>query len=939
MPGHLYGNGSSGTGSSSGGGHLYGNSPSTPTDSSIKSKIFNNPVSKAGLGVLATVGDILGRPNQAVLGAANAGQEGDIGVGQLKGAWKGFSGHQHVEADKAILGKHVGGVGGGVTRFALSTATDPLTYLTAGTGKAAEIGIKEAGELAARQVLKEGGDEIAVQAAKEAAMSTIRKQGLKKALSETAQSSLKQSLVEKGVAAGVRNPEKYASKILKATATRGKGGIIARIPGTSVGGSLISGSNLGKAAEVTKLTETANLLKNTPTAKLAARTFIPGARDVQAVGKESGTAAHIASRARESDVDQAVQKAAIQLSAAQKLVPGYDHAADSLVQYAQESSNGLKLLRETRPELEPVLHAANNLRESSQLLSKADNTLFKGGPRLFTKTVSDAGNKVLNRNREAVITALRDVGTGKNADFSSAQSISKTLLPDLPTAEANKLISKTLEEKGLLKSGQSFFNEGGLSSTLEEAKTTAQQVAQVKYANKLSELDNINAQIAGKPAKLVIPEGAKAPASYVKTKLGEKTIQVPKELESEFKGMQRLIEHDPDLAGFSKILKSWNTYWRAGATVLPVGGSFTARNARSNVFLNYLAGVTHPAVYRDALKIQKAISKVSKSPEFRDLVANGKMDEALSKVLSPREVKLYKLAIDHDVLGTGFIAEDVKTGKSFQSLKGTNNKAKAVGRQFTKEGAVLRLGAAGNQAVENNARLAHFISKYDEYGNAAEAAASVKKYLFDYGELTAAERKIKDNAIPFYTFMRKNTPLMLEQLAKNPGKFTLRQHFVEAFTTPANENPNVPNYLKGERILPQGVANLLGANGRPTVTTNDQTLAAAANSLQPIASGLGAIPGVRAVVPQSARANTREQAFRDLLGVVNGPIPGAFKYGAEEASGRSLFTGNKLYGSPQERALQAATPAAGRARGLTKGARNAAILRLLTGLKTTEVKR
>jgi hypothetical protein len=55
--------------------------------------------------------------------------------------------------------------------------------------------------------------------------------------------------------------------------------------------------------------------------------------------------------------------------------------------------------------------------------------------------------------------------------------------------------------------------------------------------------------------------------------------------------------------------------------------------------------------------------------------------------------------------------------------------------------------------------------------SAEEAALSVKKYLFDYGDLTRFERVFVKRAMPFYTWTRKNIPLQLESLWKTPEKF------------------------------------------------------------------------------------------------------------------------------------------------------------------------
>jgi hypothetical protein len=100
---------------------------------------------------------------------------------------------------------------------------------------------------------------------------------------------------------------------------------------------------------------------------------------------------------------------------------------------------------------------------------------------------------------------------------------------------------------------------------------------------------------------------------------------------------------------------------------------------------------------------------------------------------------------------------------------------------------LIQKGFAVGRTVENNARVAHYIDKIVKGGGAKgfspgalgkfeddlvlRSANSVKKYLFDYQDLSPFEQRVMKRFIPFYTWTRKNIPLQMETFITQPGKF------------------------------------------------------------------------------------------------------------------------------------------------------------------------
>lgn len=123
---------------------------------------------------------------------------------------------------------------------------------------------------------------------------------------------------------------------------------------------------------------------------------------------------------------------------------------------------------------------------------------------------------------------------------------------------------------------------------------------------------------------------------------------------------------------------------------------------------------------------------------------------------------------------------------------------RTMSETFGSGGKILQKNREIGSAMENNSKLVHFIYKLRKGMSPEDAANSVKRYLFDYGELTEFEQKFMRRTIPFYTWVRKNVPLMYSELLKNPGKFSMvpkGMDFVEDLSDDVNHHP-VPDYFQ-----------------------------------------------------------------------------------------------------------------------------------------------
>lgn len=254
-----------------------------------------------------------------------------------------------------------------------------------------------------------------------------------------------------------------------------------------------------------------------------------------------------------------------------------------------------------------------------------------------------------------------------------------------------------------------------------------------------------------------------------------------------------------------------------------INPGFHGRNYLDNRWKNFLAGV------------DQSFAPVAKS------ITKGAEGTFVTKAGEKIPYSQIRSWIDeYGLSGFGWFGspEDLQT--SVQSVikeAHQSNAAKVLG--------LLNPGQTGQKignAVETNAKVTHFLDRLYKYGNPDLAAQSVNKFLFNYGDLTPFERNYMKRLMPFYTFRRKNVPLMYQQLLENPGKFAQLQvakNAAEGSNT-AKDN-EVPDYMKQQFSVDLGKAGGKEALLMPGLSVSDLQV-----PFRPLAEGYGMLtPAIR----------------------------------------------------------------------------------------------
>lgn len=339
----------------------------------------------------------------------------------------------------------------------------------------------------------------------------------------------------------------------------------------------------------------------------------------------------------------------------------------------------------------------------------------------------------------------------------------RKLRPDLGIKQINEL----MVDRGILKPGEKFFDDNPLKASTERAFKANAAYHTMQMLEKITKIKDAD----GSPILRAVPiEDAKRHGIDSVVEMGEE-VATPVRYVGHPE-IVRILNEQAAIKTNDASLKAWRhasgsvlQMWRGMATF---GPAYTNRNAIGNLWLNFLGGVTNPIWYKRAMKYQTAIGRA-----YKNIGPDADFHAAIDAAegLTTRERRILKDAVDRQVIGHGFFDTDLPhpsiTGEKGSKFRWVLPVA---------DNPLLSGARTVNRAVENNARMAHYLKKVEELGDADAAAASVKKFLFDYTDLTAFERNVMKRVIPFYTFMRKNVPLEIEQAIEQPWKFSTAAH-------------------------------------------------------------------------------------------------------------------------------------------------------------------
>jgi hypothetical protein len=474
------------------------------------------------------------------------------------------------------------------------------------------------------------------------------------------------------------------------------------------------------------------------------------------------------------------------------------------VDKAQKLFNDYRYLRD-KARIEGVQNA-KALENQIKALSKQTNIPVN---ELKAKIVQDieTGNisdDVIGAMEQKIVARNREILEQQRAAGIDIGDLGETYMPHILTKEADDILNS--------KGAKNFFGIRPSAKTPQSlARDIDGTVAEINAKNiygttkffqddpailaGVSEFNAANA-IAGrgflnKAAELGVRADA-APANYV-TVPEIPGVKFAPEVAQRLNRSYQTLTNTEEISKFLKVYDGAQNWWKMWS--LGARPAYHSKNTIGNLWNNYLAGVSTPKPYADAAAFQVKLAKNN----MNGSIAGYKTDE------------LYEAMATRGIFGEGQYSGDIARNVEDVLKGGSYNPFTLSTRN-----PILRGGFKVGQTIEDNARIALFIDSLNKGKNFDEAASQVRKYLFDYGDLSPFERSTLKRLMPFYTWSRKNLPLQLEAIVRHPdkvNKLNLARENIQ-FETDVPDIEDVPDYIRSAMPI-YGAEKFLGEPAVP----------------------------------------------------------------------------------------------------------------------------
>lgn len=272
---------------------------------------------------------------------------------------------------------------------------------------------------------------------------------------------------------------------------------------------------------------------------------------------------------------------------------------------------------------------------------------------------------------------------------------------------------------------------------------------------------------------------------------------------------------NPLMKHYDKLL----SMWKSGVTIYRPAHHL--RNLIGDAYLGWMDGVNTVRPYILAARVQRTLKGMY--PTLSDVDKLVELGVASRNMGTPKVGEI----IFRNKSGVPFTAEQIA---AVAHQKGLLEHARTIediidlsntGRFQPFGGKVQGAARSASELISHNSRLAHFIDKVIKSRGSnlsdifEQASRRARKWHPTGLDLTDFERKVLRRIIPFYSWLRKSTPLLIEGLVMHPGKaVTISKLYgsiqeSQGIDTPGRADPfpvdqMFPSWLRAEGLGPLG---------------------------------------------------------------------------------------------------------------------------------------
>jgi hypothetical protein len=399
-------------------------------------------------------------------------------------------------------------------------------------------------------------------------------------------------------------------------------------------------------------------------------------------------------------------------------------------------------VQELAGKIQQVTHAVGNDDVAAGVLSNLRKNYF---PHVLNKTDDDIKALMDFDKSHPSLKGL----SNKNVFDQSRKSFQTMADKDNYIEKLSKLISretdpaKKAELEEQLKRVENLFDTDVVSALTRRVREGVRSRAAKQLQTKLQRFGMMDTE-ARQGLEKLSPEDARKLGLPKGTNhyMHPKVLDALKKTDEVFtnEGMNKVVRH---LSAISDIWRPLVTFYKP---------SHYRNNFWGNVIINTAAGV-----------------------HVNDYIASGKL------IMGWRNGKLTKAQMDimhqaykHNVISGGFLIDSMP---NFHFDKPTW--LEKVGKAVGDNKGIKKIRTAG-EFMDDITRLANFVNGLDKYSNTSKAAAQVREYLFNYNELTKADRAMRV-IVPFWNWTKRNIPLQMKLLMENPKFAMNNERFRELF--------------------------------------------------------------------------------------------------------------------------------------------------------------